>query len=159
MKKKLFFILSIFTLLILFSCASSKQIQKVDGPDDYYEQETPNTEPVAKEQEKTPANVESEKNAPAQPKTTAPASTISNSTSTPKKESKSQKVENNKNNDPSAESQTTTNKVEENSIPPEVQEELGDDSWAKDESKVKLKKKDKEKIKDSSADDDKWGKE
>ncbi len=141
-------IISAILSLILFACAGSKSVQKIDGPEDYYEAETsaPGAPSVtnAETTPKTEDKKGSEKSITTQPvQTPAPVS-----------KTKQDKTKSGKN-----ENISTPVKIEENPVPPEVQEELGDDNWGKDDEKVKLRKKDKEKIKDSSPDDDKWGRE
>lgn len=158
MRFRLLFPVFIATLLLVFSCASTKNIQKVDGPDDYYEAETQSTEtnPVEKEaaSPKTdtkpqPVEKDSKSTVAPQPSPKTKAESKEPVKNSPTKASTSPPVENT----------PPPVKVEEAPIPQEVQEELGDDSWGKDDSRSKIKKKDKEKIKNSTPDDDKWGKE
>ncbi|MGB9600026.1 MAG: hypothetical protein ACP5QK_03875 [Myxococcota bacterium] len=166
MKSKLIQFILIISLSILFSCAGSKKIQKIDSPDDYYEQEPSVTETAITEKNSS-INEENKisatgatQNTSQQPRTSSSPPPPATPATKPRADGKIQKNESNKTNTPPIEaSRNTAITIEEPQVPPDVQEEMGDDSWAKDENKVKLNKKDKEKIKDSSPDDDRWGKE
>ncbi|MCX7958107.1 MAG: hypothetical protein N3B13_03590 [Deltaproteobacteria bacterium] len=153
--KSLFFkILSLAAILLLFSCASSKNIQRVDGPDDYYESESSTQTNQSAGQENQPAKNED--------KSDSAKSAVQQTPKPPSPQAQQSKPDNSKNskvkNEPAAETPPPPVKIEENPLPQEIQDEMGDDNWAKDESKVRIRKKDKDKIKDSSPDDDKWGK-
>lgn len=151
--KVLFKMLIIIILSILLSCATSKNVQKVDGPEDYYDSEvvTSTTQVGPSENSNTKSEERQDLSKGIEQKTKEQASQRvqnrieSEKTGTPKSESK--------------QDSPVPFKLEENPLPQGAQDELSDDNWAKDESNLRLRKKDKDKIKDSPLDDDKWGKE
>ncbi len=148
-------ILFVLSISLFTFCAGSKNIQKVDGPDDYYEPEA-SSQPSSQNANDSKTAATEEKSV--SPKSTSPQAEKPAPSPAAQTKAESPKPANNKN-QPVQETQSLPVKVEENPLPQEIQEELGDDNWAKDDNKVKIRKKDKEKIKDSPPDDDKWGKE
>ena len=161
MFKKLGFplIIPILMFFLIISCASSKNIQKVDGPEDYYETDSSQTSqqalpPDTKENINT--NIEEKQ---IKPNNTETSRTSKNAASPqPANKAEIHKNTKEKNETIQPPNQPPVN-LQDNPLPAEVLEEMGDDNWAKDENKLKIKKKDKDKIRDSSLDDDKWGKE
>jgi hypothetical protein len=151
--------LSAIFFILLIGCAGTRSVQKVDGPEDYYETETPGSE-IASPEKETKTN---ESQGDSKDKK-FPQAIQQPSPSTPQK-TKVETKEPDKNNQkkapasPPPENNTPPVKVEEATIPDEIKEDMSDDSWGRDDSKSRIRKKDREKIKNSTPDDDKWGRE
>ncbi len=148
------YIIPVVILFVFYGCAGSKGAQKLDGPEDYYETESSLPETTAKTADDTSVKTENK----AEPEKIKKIQTINNPAPSKQATQKSTVPNNTTDNQVSPSEIKAPTKTEENTIPPELQEELGDDSWGKDENKVKLKKKDRDRIKNSPPDDDKWGK-
>ncbi|MCX7944724.1 MAG: hypothetical protein N2746_09485 [Deltaproteobacteria bacterium] len=142
------FLSFVIPCFFLIYCAGTKNIQRIDSPEDYYDSETP-----------TISN-------PTEAKEIKEAKSEDDNTSKNLSPSQQQKPSTNQKSQPPGQKNEIKSEVHQNLIKTDeqqssqnIQEDLGDDSWGKDESKVRIKQKDKEKIKDSTLDDDKWGRE
>lgn len=158
--------ITIGSLLVLFCCATSKNINRADSPEDYYETDSSPINTPAATQEEIPDQAGSENKNLQTQEANKPSSNHKESSPPPQSKVSSERKEATKDNHlkttsnpPIVKSAPAPVKTEEDPISPAMQEEMSDDNWAKDESKVRIKKKDKELIKDSAPDDEAWGRE
>lgn len=158
--REFLFTITISSLLIMFCCATPKNINRVDTPEDYYEIDSSPINAPTSTQDEIPTQAGSEnKNLQIQEVNKESSPPPQSKASSKKKETTKDNYLKTVSNPSTVESAPAPLKTEGNPLSPAMQEDMSDDSWAKDESKVRIKKEDRELIKDSAPDDDTWGRE